>query len=118
MRLCYQEALEEAFLPLMEKELDAAQCAEVIMPPVQDCAALILHLMSKCWYEAALHLLESVKKGQEHSNAALLGILDQYRRAVEVLLDAPYGSINIAELKEWDALAEVLMRRMRLPMQG
>lgn len=118
MRLCYQESLEETFLPLMEQEMDAAQAAEVIMPPVQECAAMVLHLMSKCWYDAALHLLESIKKTQEHNPAALLSILDQYRRTVEVLLDAPYGSINIADLKEWNVLAEVLMRRMMLPMQG
>ena len=48
----------------------------------------------------------------------LLGILDQYRRAVEVLLDAPYGSVVLADLQEWDSLAEVLLRRMMLPMQG
>lgn len=117
MRLCYQEALEAAFLPLLERELDAAQQAGVIMPQVMDCAPMILHLLSKCWYDAALHLLEQAKKAQEHSAAALLGMLDQYRRGVEVLLDAPFGSIVIADLKEWNALSEVLLRRMRLPMQ-
>ena len=48
----------------------------------------------------------------------LLGILDQYRRAAEVLLDAPYGSILLADLKDWDSLAEMLLRQMMLPMQG
>lgn len=118
MRVCYQESLEEAFLPLMEREMDQAQLAGMIMPAVPDSAPLLLHLMSKCWYDAALHLLQSVKKNQEHSSAALLGILDQYRRMVEVLLDAPYGSVNIADLKEWNALAEALMRQLMLPMQG
>lgn len=118
MRLCYQEALEQAFLPLVEQEMDRAQKAQCIMPPVQDCGAILLHLLSKCWYDAAMHLLSSAKKSQEYSAGVLLGILDQYRRAVEVLLDAPYGSIDLADLKEWNALAEVLMRRMLLPMQG
>ncbi|MBQ8655167.1 MAG: TetR/AcrR family transcriptional regulator [Clostridia bacterium] len=118
MRLCFQESLEEAFLPLMEREIDLAMQAEVIMPPVHDCAHLLLHLLSKCWQDAAMHLLDSARKNQEHSPAALLGILEQYRRTVEVLLDAPYGSVNFADLKEWDALSEVLMRRMMLPMQG
>lgn len=117
MRLCYQEALEAAFLPLLEQELDAAQQAGVIMPQVMDCAPMILHLLSKCWYDAAQHLLQQAKKAQEHSAAALLGMLDQYRRGVEVLLDAPFGSIVIADLKEWNALSEVLLRRMRLPLQ-
>ena len=118
MRLCYQESLEAAFLPVMEREMDAAQTAEVIMPAVPDSAALLLHLMSRCWYDASLHLLDSIKNTQEHSPAALLSILEQYRRMVEVLLDAPYGSVNIADLKEWNALAEALMRRLLLPMQG
>ena len=97
LRLCYQETLEAAFRPLLEREIDAA---------------------CKCWLDAALHILASAKKGQEHNPAALLGILDQYRRAVEVLLDAPYGSVEVVDLKEWSALAEILSRRMRLPMQG
>ncbi len=118
LRLCYQETLEAAFRPLLEREIDAACAAGILQPPIEDPAHLILHLMSKCWLDAALHILASAKKGQEHNPAALLGILDQYRRAVEVLLDAPYGSVEVVDLKEWSALAEILSRRMRLPMQG
>ena len=65
-----------------------------------------------------MYLLSCAQKNQEHQAAVLLGILDQYRRAVEVLLDAPYGSVVLADLQEWDSLAEVLLRRMMLPMQG
>ena len=65
-----------------------------------------------------MYLVACAQKNQEYQAAALLGILDQYRRAVEVLLDAPYGSVVLADLQEWDGLAEVLLRRMMLPMQG
>ena len=118
MRLCYSEALESAFLPLMEREIDAGRDAEVLMPVTTGTAAMTLHLLSRCWYESAMYLLSCAQKNQEHQAAVLLGILDQYRRAVEVLLDAPYGSVVLADLQEWDGLAEVLLRRMMLPMQG
>ena len=65
-----------------------------------------------------MYLLTCAQKNQEHQPAVLLGILDQYRRAAEVLLDAPYGSILLADLKDWDSLAEMLLRQMMLPMQG
>ena len=118
MRLCYAEALESAFLPLLESEMDNAQAAEIIQPPVRDCGPMLLHLLSKCWYDASMHLLECAQKGQEHSPAALLAILDQYRRMVEVLLDAPYGSVKLVDLAEWDGMAELLLRRINMPMQG
>ena len=118
MRLCYSESLEAAFLPLLEREIDAGQEAETLMPVTSGTAAMTLHLLSRCWYEAAMYLLTCAQKNQEHQPAVLLGILDQYRRAVEVLLDAPYGSVVLADLQEWDSLAEVLLRRMMLPMQG
>ncbi|MGN0777564.1 MAG: TetR/AcrR family transcriptional regulator [Aristaeellaceae bacterium] len=118
MRLCYSETLEAAFLPLLEQEIDAGQATEVLMPVTPGTAPMVLHLLSRCWYEAAMYLLECAQKKQEHQAAVLLSILDQYRRAVEVLLDAPYGSVILADLPEWDGLSETLLRRMMLPMQG
>ena len=37
---------------------------------------------------------------------ALLTALERYRRAVEVLLDAPYGSVEILRVEELAAVCE------------
>lgn len=108
----YQEALSGAFLPLLEQEIHRARGAEVIYPPVKGVCQPILALLNQCWLEAALLLLESVRRGQRHDSSALLAVLEKYRRSIEVLLDAPYGSVVLADYEEWDALAELLLRRL------
>lgn len=108
----YQEALSSAFLPLLEQEVQHAQETGVIYPPVKGVCQPILALLNQCWLEAALLLLESVRRGQRHDGGALLAVLEKYRRSIEVLLDAPYGSVVLADYEEWDALAELLYKRL------
>lgn len=118
LRLCYQEALQDCFLPAMERELALAMDDEIIAPPVDDVAELLLQLMGQCWNDVALLLLNSVKKAQWPDAAALLGILEKYRRVLERLLDAPFGSIELIRLDEWSEVSEKLSRRLLTPMQG
>lgn len=116
MGLCYQEALKEVFLPLLEREIDSAKDAEIIYPPVTDVAGIILHMINGCWLDVALGLIEDAKKAQVHDTTALLGVLNRYRRSVEVLLDAPFGSVEILRIDEWDEVATRLTRTLMLPM--
>ena len=118
LRLCYQEALMETFMPAMQRELALALDADVICPATGDLEDILLHLMSQCWADVAALLLASAKKAQKPDAAALMGILNKYRRSVERLLDAPFGSVEIIRLQEWDAVAEELTHRLMLPMQG
>ena len=118
LRLSYQQALVETFLPVMEREMAQAQDAQVICPPAEDMAEVLLDLLSQCWIDLALLLLSGVKKAQRPDAAALLTMLEKYRRTVERLLDAPFGSVEIITLGEWNEVAEELSRRLLLPMQG
>ena len=118
LRLSYQQALVETFLPVMEREMAQAQDAKVICPPAEDMAEVLLNLLSQCWIDLALLLLSGVKKAQRPDAAALLTMLEKYRRTVERLLDAPFGSVEIITLSEWNEVAEELSRRLLLPMQG
>lgn len=117
MGLCYQEALKEVFLPLLDREVGAAQAQQIVYPPVTEVAGVILHLINSCWLDVALGLIECAKKAELHDTAALLNVLDRYRRSVEVLLDAPFGSIEILRIDEWDEVATRLSRTLMLPMQ-
>ena len=105
-------------MPVMEREMAQAQDAKVICPPAEDLAAVLLNLLSQCWIDLALMLLSGVKKAQRPDAAALLTMLEKYRRTVERLLDAPFGSVEIITLGEWNEVAEELSRRLLLPMQG
>lgn len=117
--LAYQEALREAFLPMMERELDAAIRAEAIFPPGEDSVAdLMLTLMNRCWLHVAQMLLNTIKTAQRPEPAMLMDELALYRAAFERLLDAPFGSVEIIRLDEWFDVAQGVERRISLPMEG
>lgn len=117
LRLCYQEILEEVFQPALQRELALAQDAKVIFPACGDLEDVILHLMARCWADVASLLLKGAKTAQKPDAAALLGCLGKYRRVLERLLDAPYGSVKIIDLQEWDETADALLRRLNVAVQ-
>lgn len=118
MRMVYQEALISTFLPLFQREIALAQDDGIVFPPSDDMAEIVLQLLGQSWCEMSMLLIAAAKKAQKADPAALASVLDKYRRGIERLLDAPYGSIEILRLEEWDDIAEELSRRMMLPMQG
>lgn len=118
LRLSYQEALKETFLPVMERELALGMDAKVIFPAHADVADLILTLLAQCWVDVAGELTNASKKAQKPEAAALMNVLGKYRRSLERLLDAPFGSIEIIPLQEWDDVAAKLSSRLLLPMRG
>lgn len=101
--MTYQDALEEAFLPMLTAEVAAAAAVDVVCPPVKDMERIILHTVNHCWMSVASALNTADRQGVDRS--ALLNMLMKYRRAIEVLLDAPYGSVEIIRVEEWDEVA-------------
>lgn len=105
--LAYQDALTESFLPLLQAEVAAAAAVEVVCPPVRDMEAVILHLVNHCWMAVADALYTAMQEGVRADQLTLLNMLEKYRRAIEVLLDAPYGSVEIIRVEE---IGEFVMR--------
>lgn len=91
--MTYQDALETVFLPLLKAEIAAAAAVEVVCPPVKDAESMILNLVNHCWMQAVANQIDQLD---------MLNLLSKYRRAVEVLLDAPYGSVEIVRVEEMD----------------
>lgn len=91
--MTYQDALETVFLPLLKAEIAAAAAVEVVCPPVKDTESMILNLVNHCWMQAVANQIDQLD---------MLNLLSKYRRAVEVLLDAPYGSVEIVRVEEMD----------------
>lgn len=96
--MTYQDALEAAFLPLLKAEIAAAAAVDAVCPPVKDIESVVLNIVNHCWMTAAAQNLDQL---------AMLNLLTKYRRAVEVLLEAPYGSIEIVRVEE---IAEIFHR--------
>ena len=110
VRVSYQEALAEAFRPLLEKEIAAARSQGVLFSSVPEVIRPVLVLLNQCWTEAALYLTRCLHGQQTYEPSALLNILACYRRGIEVLLDAPWGTVELLQLQEWNAMAESILK--------
>lgn len=110
MAMIYQDALVDSFLGHLTQEMADAAREGTICPPVKEMAPVVLHLVNRCWMDVTATLLRTVRNGERYDTAALLGTLEKYRRAVEVLLDAPYGSVEIIRIEEWEEVAQRLLR--------
>lgn len=100
--MIYQDALEEHFLPLLKASIASAAAMEVVFPQVKDMEQVILNTVNHCWMAVAREAWSSLSDGRRMDHMALLGAVEKYRRAVEVLLDAPFGTIEIVRVEEVD----------------
>lgn len=104
LAMSYQAALTERFLPLLKREIAAAAAMKAVYPPVENPEQMILHLADQGWMAVAAAL----RTEQTVDPMALLEGMKQYRRAVELLLDAPYGTVEIIRVEELAEVAELL----------
>lgn len=118
VRVRYQDVLAQQFRVLVEDEIDRGYAKGAFHPVTHEVTVPVLTLANACWVEGALLLIESAQNQQPQDPAAMLAVLEKYRRSIEVLLDAPYGSIEMISLEEWNDLASHLLRQLRLPMNG
>ncbi len=100
--MVYQDALEEHFLPLLKAAVASAVAVENVFPPVKDIEVVILNTVNHCWMSLAQEVWSCVSEGRRLEQMTLLAVVEKYRRAVEVLLDAPYGTIEIVRVEELD----------------
>ncbi|MBR1686045.1 MAG: TetR/AcrR family transcriptional regulator [Clostridia bacterium] len=108
IRVVYQEALLQSFTWLLTKEVAKATAEGILLPICPDIAIPVLTLLNACWLEAAKLLLEAKEANKRCDTGALQNVLARYRRSIEVLLDAPYGSIQLIDLDVWDKIAQHL----------
>lgn len=106
--MTYQDALVAYFSPLLKAEIAAAAAVEAVYPPVREVERIILHLVNHCWMEVAAEMARANREGQRLDQFSLLQMLEKYRRAVELLLDAPFGSIEIIRVEEWNEVAQAI----------
>lgn len=119
VRYAYQEALREAFLPIVMQEVDNATAAKVVAPAGgENVSDILLTLMNRCWLSVAEALLEQLNNAGSLSAGAMLDMLNTYRAVFERLLDAPFGSVDLAGLDEWNEVVQSIERRVVLPAKG
>ena len=85
----------------------------VILPVVKDVERPVTLMLEQCWLDAAMYLLGCVKGDTRYEPASLLSTLECYRRCIEALLEAPWGSVELVRLERWNELAETFLRKLR-----
>lgn len=111
VRVGYQDALTAAFHDLLASEIRKASAAGKLYPVISDAAGPVLLLLNRAWYDICLYLLRCSRKEERYEPAAVLALLQETRRCIEVLLEAPYGEIELAHLQGWDDAAQYLISR-------
>lgn len=100
--MAYQDALARHFLPLLQAEVANAAAVGMVFPPVKEMENVILHTVNHCWMEVAALMKNSLQENGRLDHVMLLVTMEKYRRAIEVLLDAPYGTIEVVRVEELD----------------
>ena len=108
MAMIYQDALRASFLPLLAQEIAAAAVNGTVYPTVRGMEEMVLHLVNHCWMRIVSMLSEAAREGGRVEAGTLLTEMERYRRAVEVLLDAPYGSVELVRVEELSAVCDTL----------
>ena len=108
MAMIYQDALMEHFAPLLAQEVAAAAAQETVCPPVRGMEEAVLQMVNCCWMTALNEVSRARREGGPIDPGVLLTALERYRRAAEVLLDAPYGSVEIVRVEELNAVCEAI----------
>ena len=104
--LTYQDALLSGFMPILAREINAAHRAEAVHLLAAGMEHPVLCLVNSFWLDAAELLRQAMAEDHLCDTAALLSVLERYRRSIEALLDAPFGSIEMIRVEELDAVLE------------
>jgi AcrR family transcriptional regulator len=111
----YQNALKQAFFPLLLQAFDSAVAAqEVFFDDAAFTAGVCLDLVNDMWVSISDRMLVSASGPDENKEPVeLLFLLDQYRRVLERVLMAPFGSLNLIGLEDLNRLRQEINAEKR-----
>ncbi len=106
IRDSYQEALKKAFYPLLLNALEnAVESRDVFTDTPEQTAGICLDLINDLWSAVSEKVIRSESNGVMADMGELLSMIDPYRKALESILTAPFGSMTLISLPELQRLA-------------
>lgn len=109
LALTYLGALSERFQPLLEETIAQGVKSGALFTEIRGVAGVVLHLLGDCFFDMATLLMQAKTDKQPCDAAELVSVLTRYRRSVEVLLNAPFGSIVLLSLDDVESMAQRLL---------
>lgn len=113
VRVSYQDALAEAFAEPVREAVRAAVPDGTLRPVAGDSMTPLMAVVNAFWLEASLLLLSEARTGRSPDPAAVAELLQVYRRSAEALLDAPFGSVILTDLAQWQRFSGDVAVRFR-----
>lgn len=110
MALTYLDALSDRFHPLLEQTIAQGVQSGALFTEIRGVAGIVLHLLGDCFFDLAGQLMQAKNDKQPCNLPALVDLLTRYRRAVEVLLNAPFGSVTLLTLEDVESMAQRLLQ--------
>ena len=111
VRVVYQDAIIDAFKNLLDREISRAKSEQVLFPCANDIGITILTLTNAFWLECAL--LIPLDSSKDANCASVIPVLNRYRMLLEHMLNAPYGSISLMNLEQWEEFTNRVMLLMK-----
>jgi len=103
----YCQALKASFSPLLAEQIQKCGLEGDLFCAHPDAMAdLCFLLVNDLWCRICDHLLAAEDKGKPAAPGEMLEVIENYRIAVEKLLSAPYGSLELMNLTELKLLTD------------
>ncbi len=111
----YSQAIADAFLPRLQVLLlQASEEGMVHLYHPDHMADMLMALINRCWYGIAGIMMDARHKNGAIDPADMMERMQAYRFAVERMLDAPFGSLEIVNLTELVQVASRVLTELRL----
>lgn len=99
MKTQYCDSLERNFIPALAEALRGAVTAgEMSIKDPEIASEQCLLLLNRLWIRICEMIVQNENKGLETDPGDVLHLTEQYRRAMEEILSAPYGSLTLIDL--------------------
>jgi len=107
IRNCYANELELLYVGEIAKTLEKGTEEAVFACSAPAFSAKMLTmLVNRFWLEICDQVIENEALGRNTDSGELMRVTENYRRAAERLISAPYGSLDLISLPEVQALTE------------
>ncbi len=115
IRFSYAESISAAFRDLMIREIRRGnENDDFFCPDAENSADLSSLILNELWYQICLRILRSLKNGNTPDPSEFLSMISAYRRTLERILCAPFGSIRLLDLNDLKHLSEQLQHHWKL----
>lgn len=96
IRVCYQEALENAFLGILDQTIQKAVDQHEAYPAYRyNVAETCLQLVNDCWYRIVKNVVECNKADQRPDLSLLTRYIATTANTLQRILETPYGSFEL-----------------------